>query len=125
MLCKWSSPLILAYVYYRDYMNVNSLYSLCNFAYLFGMVLIGVYILRGFGRLSNAEYLAFIKKFAHFNQLDSTERKVSCLFLFFFLFINSRWINADSFSKEFLKTYDFEIRKWRADFESKSLPPAL
>jgi len=79
VLCKWSSPLILAYAYYRDYMNVDGLYSLCNFAYLFGMVLIGVYILRGFGRLSNPEYLEFIKKFAHFNQLDSAERKVFTL----------------------------------------------
>jgi hypothetical protein len=52
---------------------------------MFGMVLIGVYILRGFGRLSNPQYLEFIKKFSHFNQLDSAQRKV-VYFPFIFLF---------------------------------------
>lgn len=126
-LCKWTSPMIVAFVFYR-YRGVptptdmssgptditsgassdsstileglGSLVRLfCALALVFGTALIG----RGVGRVTNKDYKAFIAKFVHLNDRPANE-------------------NAQ-LRKKFLREHDFEMKYWKCDFVAESLPP--
>ena len=101
VFCKWTSPVILAYVYSRDYFTLEGLNSILNLASVLGVIIGSCYMARAFGRWSNPDYQQFLKRFIEYNKLDrsSAERK------------------------KFLSEYDFELHKWNADFLSPSYPP--
>ena len=80
VLCKWTSPVILAFAYYRGYFSYEGIESISFLAYVFGVVLITTYVARGFGRCSNLDYKNFMDKFSQLNKNDANvaERKVFC-----------------------------------------------
>lgn len=100
VLCKWSSPIILAYAYRNDYFTLEGLYSLTRLACIFGFVVISTYISRSVGRCRNPDYIEFIQQYTEINRLKrSIERQ------------------------KFLAKYDFELKNWNPDYISTSKPP--
>ena len=95
--CKWSSPVLLAFAYSRGYFSIKGLHTLCHLAFVMGAFLGGSFIVRGYGRLINPDYQSFIERLAR-SSADNAEKK------------------------KLLREYDFEIRKWAADFKPDARP---
>jgi hypothetical protein len=79
VFCKWTSPAIMAFAYYRGYFTYEGLESVSFMAYFFGIIFISTFVARGFSRCSNADYKSFIEKFSQMNKstTNSSDRKVS------------------------------------------------
>jgi len=95
--CKWSSPVLLAFAYSRGYFSIEGLNTLCHLAFLVGAFLGVSYVSRGYGRLINPDYQTFIERLANTSTDTAEKNKILC-------------------------EYDFEIRKWTADFKPDVKP---
>lgn len=102
VLCKWTSPVILAFAYYRGYLSVDGLASLCNMALVFGSMLGAAYVTRAMGRMQNKEYQEFFKLYESVNR-------------------NAREHLSER--KQLLSKYDFQLKNWTPDFVSSAVPP--
>ena len=82
MLCKWTSPVLLAFAYNRGYLTLDGVYSLCHLALVFGGFLVAAYVARAFGRSANADYKDFIQQYTQLNaaqksNVSDADRRVS------------------------------------------------
>jgi hypothetical protein len=75
-LCKWTSPIILAFAYSRGYLNLNTLFVLSRLAIIFSGCLFTAYLSRGIGRYTNLDYKIFISKYSEMKKRQDKEKKV-------------------------------------------------
>lgn len=98
-ICKWTSPVLLAFAYSRNYLTFDNLYSLCNMAFILGGILLTNYALRGWGRLVNQDYQLFIRKYYDIKNRKSITEK-----------------------QKFLSEYDFELSNWIPEYIAETKP---
>ena len=112
VFCKWTSPAILAFAYYRGYFSYEGLESITFMAYFFGIIFISTYVTRGISRCSNADYKLFIEKFTQMNKstASSSDRKVMRQLIFDLL--TADIIHFHSFKKISRRFYSNTISKW-------------
>jgi hypothetical protein len=99
-LCKWNSPIILAFAYSRGYLNLESLIVFARIAFIFSGCLLTAYMSRAIGRYSNQDYSFFISRYYQAKK-NENERK------------------------EFLSAFDFELKYWQPSFIPSTKPPVL
>lgn len=93
-LGKCASPVILAFLYSRNYFTLEGAESLGNMVFIVVAIMATHYTLRGFGRAKNTDYQLFIEKYKQVNRQ-----------------------NVDVQEKQkFLSEFDFNLSGWMPDY---------
>lgn len=108
-LSVYTSPFILPYLYHKGLLSMNNpngsfISTIIRITTALFTVFGGGYILRGFGRLGNAEYLSFYTKYSEVKRLTPSQIKER--------------------KEELLQRYDFDFRAWPVEYSWYESPNA-
>jgi hypothetical protein len=118
LFCKWTSPALLAFCYYKGYISIDYIHAYTRFFTFFGSLIVAAYLFRGIYS-SNLFPFNLIISSGVGRYANDDYRK--------FIIEHSKLVNQkfSSDHRSFLLKYDFSLSNWPAEFKSKQQPPVL